>query len=527
MLPCSPSPLRPDAWAEHLSEYPGDLPQLIAGILRHGALTGYEGPAQLILSDNLSSATSAPEDIDTQIQKDLSLGRVRPVHPSAPFIASPLGLVPKSDGGWRRIHHLSYPPERSVNDNIQPRYAAIQYVSFDEIVGSILKAGRGCCILKWDIKDAFRNIPVAPSQHWLLGFQWQGCFYHETVLSFGLRTAPVLFNLFAEGFHWILLKAGFRFLHHYLDDFVAVVPPGFPPQPYEHTFLRLASELGIPIKTDKCASGQTVTVLGVEFDTISLEARLPPDKIQKVIRQISAIMDKGTITRREAEELAGRLQWYSGVVRLGRAFIRSLYVFISQGPRPFVPQRLPSRVRRDLTWWRDLLPVFNGVRLLDDDGRTVTHLHTDASDFGLGGYFTAADEDTPRPDQAFAHRVNKRHRGQGIHFKELRAVLTALKLWAHRWSHHKLVVFTDNKLVEHALLKTSSKGAPEFMDLLQQLLLLAAAHDLTLVPEWLPSAENTLADALSRLNLKVVTNLCPHWQVTAEFTNLRHLFETT
>jgi hypothetical protein len=161
---------------------------LIAGILRHGALTGYEGPAQLILSDNLSSATSAPEDIDTQIQKDLSLGRVRPVHPSAPFIASPLGLVPKSDGGWRRIHHLSYPPERSVNDNIQPRYGAIQYVSFDEIVGSILKAGRGCCILKWDIKDAFRNIPVAPSQHWLLGFQWQGRFYHETVLSFGLRS---------------------------------------------------------------------------------------------------------------------------------------------------------------------------------------------------------------------------------------------------------------------------------------------------------------------------------------------------
>ena len=51
--------------AEHLSEYPGDLPQLIAGILRYGALTSYEyeGPAQLILSDNLSSATSAPEAI--------------------------------------------------------------------------------------------------------------------------------------------------------------------------------------------------------------------------------------------------------------------------------------------------------------------------------------------------------------------------------------------------------------------------------------------------------------------------------
>jgi hypothetical protein len=81
-----------------------------------------------------------------------------------------------------------------VNDNIQPEYGAIQYVRFDDIVDSILAAGRGCCILKWDVKDTFRIIPVAPSQHWLLGFQWQERFYHETVLSFGLRTAPVLFR---------------------------------------------------------------------------------------------------------------------------------------------------------------------------------------------------------------------------------------------------------------------------------------------------------------------------------------------
>jgi hypothetical protein len=77
----------------------------------------------------------------------------------------------------------------------------------------------------------------------------------------------------------------------------------------------------------------------------------------------------------------------------------------------------------------------------------------------------------------------------------LRTVLTAFKLWANRWEHHKLVVFTDNKLVESALRKTSSKGAPAFMDIIQELLLLAAAHDLILVPEWLPSAKNTLADA--------------------------------
>jgi hypothetical protein len=72
---------------------------------------------------------------------------------------------------------------------------------------------------RWDIRDAFRIIPIAPSQHWLLGFQWQECFYYETVLLL-LGTAPLLFNLFAEGFRWILLKARLHFLYRSLDDFV-------------------------------------------------------------------------------------------------------------------------------------------------------------------------------------------------------------------------------------------------------------------------------------------------------------------
>jgi hypothetical protein len=46
----------------------------------------------------------------------------------------------------------------------------------------------------------------------------------------------------------------------------------------------------------------------------------------------------------------------------------------------------------------------------------------------------------------------------------------------------------------------------------KSLLILAAARDIHIVPDWLPSRENVLADALSRKNLKGVTNICPHWQ---------------
>ena len=54
------------------------------------------------------------------------------------------------------------------------------------------------------MKDAFRNVPVAPQYQWLLDFTWWKKFYKETCLSFGLATVTFIFNLFAEALHWLI-----------------------------------------------------------------------------------------------------------------------------------------------------------------------------------------------------------------------------------------------------------------------------------------------------------------------------------
>ena len=56
-------------------------------------------------------------------------------------------------------------------------------------------------MVKRDLADAFRYIPIHPSDWWLMGFEWRGTLYHELFLPFGLRTAPRIFNYFAEGLH--------------------------------------------------------------------------------------------------------------------------------------------------------------------------------------------------------------------------------------------------------------------------------------------------------------------------------------
>ena len=89
----------------------------------------------------------------------------------------------------------------SVNDFIEPSFSSLEYVTFDAVVQSICAAGRGCYIMKQDIRDAFRMIPIAAPDRYLLGFAWRSVFYTELALPFGLRTAPMLFNLFTEALH--------------------------------------------------------------------------------------------------------------------------------------------------------------------------------------------------------------------------------------------------------------------------------------------------------------------------------------
>ena len=80
---------------------------------------------------------------------------------------------------------------------------------------------------KLDIKAAFRNVPVYPSDWELLGMKWKGLYFFDMVLPFGLRSAPFLFDQFSSALEWTIQKK----LHitkviHILDDFfIAAAPP--------------------------------------------------------------------------------------------------------------------------------------------------------------------------------------------------------------------------------------------------------------------------------------------------------------
>lgn len=111
-------PLLVEGWEWWLEDHPDhNFAKTIPAILRKGAEIG---PNLTHRNTNHHSALDTPEILSSDLQKQLDHDRLVKIDPAtkAQFVCSPLGLVPKHDGGWRRIHDLSFPPGNSVNDSI-------------------------------------------------------------------------------------------------------------------------------------------------------------------------------------------------------------------------------------------------------------------------------------------------------------------------------------------------------------------------------------------------------------------------
>lgn len=161
----SPSPLKPVAWTKLFNSYPGSIQIHLPIILSFGAQLGYEGPDAFILLKNLASALADIGIIVKKLDDDLRCRQVEEVtNLILPFISSSLGLVPKHDRGWRKIHHLFHPVSNSVNNHIPDGMGEMRYTQFKDVLQMVIWAGRNCIILKRDVKDAFKNVPVASHQ---------------------------------------------------------------------------------------------------------------------------------------------------------------------------------------------------------------------------------------------------------------------------------------------------------------------------------------------------------------------------
>ena len=225
------TPLHWRTWEEALCSHPDKtFSKLIVEGIREGFRIGFNYNrfhSTKSCNRNMASAYEHPIIVSEYLEEECKEGRVL-----GPFLAPPIaflrisrfGVIPKRNQAnkWRLIVDLSSPTDHSVNDGIDPQLCSLSYTSVDEIAACVLKLGRGAQIAKSDIKHAYRQIPVHPQDRILLGMQWQGRYYIDATLPFGLRSAPINFSAVADALEWVVRSSGVEHIFHYIDDFVIV-----------------------------------------------------------------------------------------------------------------------------------------------------------------------------------------------------------------------------------------------------------------------------------------------------------------
>ena len=198
---------------------------------------------------------------------------------------SPVGLVPKPHSEkFRMIVDLSSPKGLSVNDGIDENLCSLQYASVDNAVDGIRQLGRGAQLVKMDLQNAYRLIPVHPYDQHLLAIRWNDQVYIDRNLPFGLRSAPKLFTTFADVVAWAIHCCGVRYILHYLDDFLIMgAPISSEATIAASKAMEFFSATGIPVADHKTEGPATsLTFLGVLIDTDRFQLRLPEDKLLRL-----------------------------------------------------------------------------------------------------------------------------------------------------------------------------------------------------------------------------------------------------
>lgn len=422
------SPIRVDRLELELRGHPDQakVAYVISG-LRNGFHLGFHSSSILLKSatSNMPSALLQPSIIDSYLQNELHKGRIAGPIPILPNLhTSRFGVISEKHqpGKWRLILYLSSPAGATVNDGIPKDVSSVQYMSLDDIIDGIMTYGRGTLMAKFDIESAYRIVPVHLDDRFPLGI--------DLALPFGLRSAQYIFSAVADLLEWMVRRNyHVAFLKHYLDDFHTLGPPDSPQCDQNlATCIKLLSDWGVPLHPDKFEGPSTaLTVLGIELDSLALQARLPKEKFDRISSLIDEWSRKRHCKRNHLVSLTGHLQHACKVIPQGRTFLRRMINLLSAFRKDDHFIRLNRDFHLDLTRWRDLLRSWDGRSFfLSLQWAPLPDFQVSSDAAGTLGYGALFKRDW------FAGPWSSAQMPLSIAYKELFPVVLAAALWSPR-----------------------------------------------------------------------------------------------
>ncbi|KAE8194466.1 hypothetical protein CF328_g4740 [Tilletia controversa] len=380
-----------------------------------------------------------------------------------------------------------------------------------------------------DVTSAFRQVPLHPSQWASTVVEWDGQFYVDLFLAFGLGPACGAYGLFADAFADIFRAIQIATTAHWVDDNIFLRVPttelellnkrresirkSIDPTPRhkggrtfwtsndgtEHTedfahpitkqpnaeggfhmgledIDRVSRTLGWPWEPEKDAPWASVfRYAGINYNIATREVSLPESKRTKYLQTIADIREKAKANQSryqlpDIERLHGQCQWAESIHTQGKWHVKGLQDFIrAANDQPALRHQWRyggERIRQDMDWWEATLQQENFWRSFDPTPAKDVQCYCDGStSFGVGLSIGGRERAYPLKDEHAARTDIKI-------VEALALELAVLTLDALGFRNQAIIIHTDNTAVLGAF-KKGKMAAPEPNRVLERV----AAHE--------------------------------------------------
>ena len=509
--------LRLDRWRHHLIGYE-DVS--VCQYLEFGFPLGLQDPPPILepLLINHASAYEYYTWLDEFVAKSVKRKYAAGPYLSQPFQVvqvSPMMTAVKKPDGRRAVFDASF-GEFSLNKGT-PRKEYLgepiefEYPKIEDFKQLVLKCGKGCMMWKRDLSSFFLQIPLDPVDYSKVAFIWRGAMFFFIGLMFGLRNSGYQGQRITDAVRWVHQGMGLETEDqimfnsiNYSDDFGGVESTEERATESAEVLAKLLNDLGLKESSDKYHPPSTcMPYLGVLFDSVKQEMRIPSEKLLEVKTELKKWVKKTTTTKRALQQLLGSLFWVSKCVKFSRPFmshllcqLRDLHALADNKRAPLSPNS-----KLDIAWWDRYMSEFNGVELMYRDQPLDLTLEQlldtsavvncgDAQMWGGGSFYDDEYWSQPFPQWLQSPDIP-------IHIKEFYVVLASCQLWSKHWTGKLVYIFCDNDAVVETLDKKKPKDA-KMVNLLRKFLYMVCVGKFTPVFRKIGSKENSLADFLSR-----------------------------
>ncbi len=187
---------------------------------------------------------------------------------------------------------------------------------------SVIECGPGARMWKWDLVDAYKNIPASLADLCLQAFSWLGMGFVETQKVFGDSSSVAAFDRLGNtlaSLAAVISGLPPHHIHRTLDDTPIVTPKTSPLGPaFASAYREVCSSVGARLAPppcpdhDKAFQDSTVgTVLGVRFYTPDLTWSLPAKKLLSLQNLVHDCLVDKPLPLLQLQRLLGSLNHFS------------------------------------------------------------------------------------------------------------------------------------------------------------------------------------------------------------------------